>query len=262
MAAIVFDGKVFAQKIEEEVARKVAGMERKPKLVTIYGPEDMGSRVYTKIKANKAEELGIQFEEIQVKNRTNSELRDEISKLNKDKTVDGIMVQVPIEGQDDLIKLIDPKKDVDGLREDSQFIPATVRAVMAILKVAENNTPLRPPLASRGGIAVVGSRGQVGMRLMAQLAVDGYTVWGMDIEDFDPGIILKSDVIISCTGKAGLIKPEMVKEGAVCIDVGYPKGDFDPSTVLGVGFFTPVPGGVGPVTVATLFSNLVKLGYE
>jgi len=246
---MMFDGKVFAAEIEEKIKQKVAGTERAPKLVTIYDPKDTASRIYTNIKAKKAGELGILFEEIQTSDLTAGQIKSEILKLNKDKTVDGIMVQTPIEGQADLIKLIDPKKDADGLRDDSRFIPATVRAVTAILGLSQ--------ISGDKTVAVVGSRGMTGMRVMAQLAAEGYTVWGMDQEDFDSSRLLLADIIISCTGRPGLIKSEMVKEGAVCIDVGYPKGDFEAEVSQKAAFFTPVPGGVGPVTVAMLFANLV-----
>ncbi|MEK7198960.1 MAG: hypothetical protein AAB212_03445 [Bacteroidota bacterium] len=78
----------------------------------------------------------------------------------------------------------------------------------------------------------------------------------MDKEDFDPSTLLRADVIISATGQAGLIKA--VKDGAICIDLGFPKGDFDPELAQKASFFTPVPGGVGPVTVACLFENLLS----
>ena len=81
----------------------------------------------------------------------------------------------------------------------------------------------------------------------------------MDKDDFDPSTLLRADVVISATGQAGIIKPDMIKEGVIAIDVGYPKGDFDPEVAKKASFFTPVPGGVGPVTVAMLFANLLNL---
>jgi methylenetetrahydrofolate dehydrogenase (NADP+)/methenyltetrahydrofolate cyclohydrolase len=81
----------------------------------------------------------------------------------------------------------------------------------------------------------------------------------MDKEDFDPSTLLRADVVVSATGMASLIHGYMVKDGIVAIDVGYPRGDFDPGVAKKASFFTPVPGGVGPVTVAMLFANLVDL---
>lgn len=217
---------------------------RAPKLVTFYNPEDMGSRVYTNIKEKKAKELGILFEKIaNYKLQDINKSKTLVSEYNEDPTVDGIMVQVPMEGQNDLIDLIDPEKDVDGLREDSSYLPATVMAVVEILKSAGN---------TGGEVIVVGNKGQVGKKLTEVLKCGG-----MDKEDWETLRLKNADVIISATGQEGLIKPEMVKNGVICIDVGYPKGDFDFSVSLKASFFTPVPGGVGPVTVAMLFKNLI-----
>ena len=247
--------------LSDEVIELIKLLGRKPKLVTIYDPENEGARKYTEIKEKKAGELGIQFEKFEILNpfasRVKFLINDQITKFNNDKNIDGVMIQLPLidrETDGELCKLIDPKKDVDGLNPSAGsgqvVMPATVRAVIEIL----NNAP-RPPLNLRGGdIVVIGNKGVVGSRLMKELGCQG-----MDKEDFDPSTLLRADVIISATGVPGLIKSEMVKDGVICIDVGFPKGDFDPSIALRAAFFTPVPGGVGPVTVAMLFRNLVEL---
>ena len=231
---MIFDGRRFADKIAEELRVEVAKLSRKPKLVTIVDQDNPASVAYTKLKAEMAKRLGIEFEI--------NDLKSKIKNLSLDNTVDGVLLQLPYPNSDELIRLIDPKKDVDGLRGDSPYKPAVVRAVLEILK----NSP-------RGEVVVVGSKGFVGSRLMKEIP----GAMGMDKGDFDLLALLKADVIISATGRVGLIKPEMVKDGVVAIDVGYPKGDFDPSTALRASFFTPVPGGVGPVTVVMLFKNLV-----
>lgn len=260
MVIMLFDGKVFAREIERQIKLKLAGGDRKYKLVTFYDPDNTGSRVYTNIKAKKAEELGIEFEKVQC-SRFSDQFVSKLKSWNKNSEVNGIMVQLPISEAEKLISLIDVNKDVDGLKEDSVFLPATVKAVMEILnKVA--NTPhsnLSPNLGERGWqvkdrMVVVGNKGEVGKRLVKVLGCVG-----MDKDDFDPKVLKKAEVIISATGQNGLIKPEMVKKGVVCIDVGYPKGDFDPEISKKASFFTPVPGGVGPVTVAMLFANLIRL---
>jgi methylenetetrahydrofolate dehydrogenase (NADP+) / methenyltetrahydrofolate cyclohydrolase len=257
--AIIFDGRMYAAKIEQEVREKVAKMPRKPKLVSILDPNDVGSVVYTNIKKKKAESLGILFESYQLP----VDSYQLINQLNNDENVDGIMIQLPFSDSDNLIKLIDPKKDVDGLREGSEFMPATVRAVMEILNFACTPLSSLPPnLGGRwrqpeGSTAVViGNQGEVGSRLMKYLPEN--TI-GMGRKDFDVEKIKQADIIISCTGSEGLIKPEMISEGVICIDVGYPNGDFVPECAQKAAFFTPVPGGVGPVTVAMLFANLVRI---
>jgi methylenetetrahydrofolate dehydrogenase (NADP+)/methenyltetrahydrofolate cyclohydrolase len=225
------------------------------------------------LKAKKAEELGIQFEKFQFSifpAERDPALQDNfhsisqlINELNKDKSVDGIMIQLPFGGEreNEIVRMIGPKKDVDGLREDSPFVPATVRAVLEILSITSH-----PPLNLRGGVGggdikvvVVGASGEVGMGLMKHLVFSNYHLVGMGKSDFDVEKIKTADVVISCTGQAGLIKSEMVKPGVIAIDVGYPGGDFDPEVAGKAAFFTPVPGGVGPVTVVMLFANLVGI---
>jgi len=240
---------------------------RKPKLVTIYDPENEGARKYTEIKEKKAGELGIQFEKFEILNpfasRVKFLINDQITKFNNDKNIDGVMIQLPLidrETDGELCKLIDPKKDVDGLNPSAGsgqvVMPATVRAVLEILKVAGTPLIFPPKIGGKekGGIVVVGNKGTVGSKLAEYLKCGG-----MDKDDFSPERIREADVVISATGQAGLIKPEMVKPGVICIDVGYPKGDFAPEVAKKAAFFTPVPGGVGPVTVAMLFRNLADL---
>lgn len=250
----IFDGKEFARKIEEEVKARVNQNNRKLKLVSIYDPNNIGSRVYTNIKAKKAEELGILFDKFQITKSNFQTISKYIETANDDDTVNGIMVQTPLENQQELIDLIDPRKDVDGMRDDSPFLPATVRAVLSILETALKTSNSKNQFPNKN-IVVIGNRGEVGKRLTKKLQAIG-----MDKEDFDVEKIKAADAVISCTGQAGLIKADMIKEGTICIDVGYPQGDFDPGAALKAGFFTPVPGGVGPVTVAMLFANLAGIG--
>jgi methylenetetrahydrofolate dehydrogenase (NADP+)/methenyltetrahydrofolate cyclohydrolase len=255
MKVVVFDGREFAdneiKRLRDEVIKIEARLGRKLKLVTIYNPEHGPSRVYTKIKENMAGTIGIEFQKFSIFNLQFS-INDLIIKLNIDKTVDGIMIQMPLLDSDrdkDLRNLISPEKDVDGLNPDSNVMPATVRAVMEILQVAQRHSG-----AKAQSIFIVGNKGLVGARLQKELKCEG-----MDKEDWEPKRLKDAEVIISATGMAKLINGQMVKKGVIAIDVGYPKGDFDPSTLLRASFFTPVPGGVGPVTVAMLFANLVDL---
>ena len=248
---MIFDGRDFAEKeikrLGDEVIKLTEKLGRKPCLATIYNPEDKASRVYTEIKATKANELGIAFEKYSILNIQHS-IIDLIIKLNNDPNVDGIMIQTPLidrETDKNLYEMIEPTKDCDGLNPKSGVVPATVKAVLKIFELARG----------RGRVVVVGQRGLVGKEVLGQIN----NAVGMSASQLDENILRVADVIISATGYKGLIKSEMVKEGAICIDVGYPGGDFDPSCLPRASFFTPVPGGVGPVTVACLFENLVKL---
>jgi len=256
---MVFDGKGFAAEVEEGLRVRADGVAkslgRRPKLVSIYNPLDEPSRVYTTIKSRKAKELGVEFEVYQLDSLPVAQLSELVNKLNSDKGVDGVMIQLPFPKSEDLIPLIDPKKDVDGLREDSRFLPATVRAVLAILGEAKKLSAVSGQLS----VVVVGSKGEVGRRLVTQLhSWPAAQLVEMGKEDFDPGKLSDAQVIISATGQAGLITSDMVRDGVIAIDVGYPKGDFDPGVADKAAFFTPVPGGVGPVTVVMLFANLLE----
>lgn len=228
---VVFDGRKFARKIEEGLPRV------KAKLVVLLDPKNEAGVKYVEMKKRMADRLGVEMRIFD---------KPEIERWNADASVNGIVIQLPFPDSDKLINLIDPKKDVDGLRKDGPFKPAVVRAVMEILGDSLKETPFK-------SVLVVGSRGFVGRRLVKELRCKG-----MDKEDFEPEKIKKADVVISCTGQEGLITGEMVKDGFIAIDVGYPKAEFTKEALAKARFYTPVPGGVGPVTVACLFANLVE----
>jgi methylenetetrahydrofolate dehydrogenase (NADP+)/methenyltetrahydrofolate cyclohydrolase len=252
----IFDGRGFAKKIEEGLPKDTG-----KKLAVIVDSENFAGMKYVEAKRKVGERLGIEFE-IQNSN-DKAQLKLKIQSWNKDDKVGGIMIQMPYPNSQSLIDLIDPSKDVDGLREDSPFLPAAVRAVVEILRHSFNSFKDTPCKRARSilEVAVVGDKGMVGSRLLralpARLSMLALRVVGMDKEDFDPEMIKKADVVISATGQAGLIKPEMVKRGVIAIDVGFPVGDFDLGVAQRAAFFTPVPGGVGPVTVVMLFKNLI-----
>ncbi len=278
MAPIVFNGKEFANKIEIEVRDRVVKLTeklgRRPKLTSIYNPNHEPSRIYTRIKEKKAGEMGIDFVSTPISNSFNpAGLRDLILRLNVGFTVDGIMIQLPLlpdtrDLESEIVELIDSRKDIDGLRPDSYLLPATVRAVIAILDEAMRLTRTVPV-----SLAVVGNKGTVGRRIEIEIEKRGkMIVFGMDREDFDIEKLKTADVVISATGRPGLITRDMVKDppspdglrrgerGVIAIDVGSPQGDFDFASVSPkASFITPVPGGVGPVTVVSLFENLVEV---
>lgn len=214
-----FDGKKFAEEILKDLPR----VHRK--LAVVVDPSNLTGMKYVEMKKKVAKRLGVEFE---------------ITDFKSAQSADAIMIQLPYPNSEELIKQIDPKKDVDGLREDSLYKPAVVRAVLEIIK------------PYTGEVVVVGSRGFVGSRLVKELRCVG-----IDKEDFDPSTLLRADVIICCTGQEGVINGSMVKNGFVAIDVGYPKAEFTEDALAKASFYTPVPGGVGPVTVAMLFKNLL-----
>lgn len=262
MKNIIFDGKGLASEKEKVLTNKVQNLVKRgvtPKLVTILVGNNPASILYTNLKKKAAERIGAVMEVERFGSRVSSNtIIRTINKLNKDNAVHGIMVQFPLPRKFlsfrlQIVKSIDPKKDVDGLLTESAFLPATVKAVLQIIEVAKKEVK-----HDYNKVTVVGASGMVGRPLVKILRELKYTVFTSDINTKDLSKdTLKSDLIISATGKSGLIKESMVKEGVTIIDIGAPKGDVDPNVYKKAAFYTPVPGGVGPVTISCLLENLV-----
>lgn len=274
---IIFDGRGFARRKNEETRRRVAGLLEKgvkPTLASIFSPKDKGSSLYTKIKGEAAQALGIQFRAKEIKDTGDlSVIISEIEKLNNDARVHGILVQKP-SGESDfskedwsrIISTLSPKKDVDGLTPENlglidlgtpRFFPATVASVLAILKESR--------VAIRGkNVVIVGVSEILGKPLAAELTEERATVTAAHRGTRDlAGVLKGADVLVSATGTPNLIKGDMVKPGAIVVDVGSPQGDVVFSEVKDIAsFITPVPGGVGPVTVSCLLENTVKAAEE
>ncbi len=263
---IVFDGKEFAGKKEKLLSYEVAKLQRDgitPKLVSILVGNDSGSKLYLSLKKKAAERIGAILEIRSWKQGAGyGSLMGEIRRLNKDKSVHGVMIQLPFpkiftwDERQEIINTISPKKDVDGMRDDSQFVAPVVKAILQSIEEAREvlNLDLDSKL-----FAVVGANGFVGNKIMKELRTMNYELMGYDIDTKNlGGELVKADIIISATGIPDLILGNMVKEGAVVIDVGSPKGDVEFSEVSKkASFITPVPGGVGPVTIVCLLENLI-----
>lgn len=246
---MIINGVKLAAEQEKRLEKEVLKLKQKgvtPQLAVLVLPGDAAGEIYAGLKQAAAARLGIKFKKIAS--------AEEIGELNRDQTVHGIMIQRPgYKGEKfekewlQLVNTIVPSKDVDGLRDDSPFIQATVRAVEMILTT----------LPLRGGNVLIVGRGMVGKKLSQRLGAE-------NISSRDKDLIKKTkeaDVLISCSGREGLIKT--VKPGAVVIDVGWPKGDVDFKAVEKIArAITPVPGGVGPMTVICLLENLVKAVYN
>lgn len=222
---MIFDGKKFAEEVIAKLPKK------KTKLAIYLDPYNATGARYVEKKIQLAKRLGVEI----VMNRT-------------DGNEDGIVVQLPHPKAKALISQIPLQKDVDGLKDDSPYMPAVVRAVTMIL----NTEDLR--LLKRRKIVVVGSKGFVGGKLLRVLP----GAMGVDKEDFDSLKLQTADIIISATGQKDMITSDMVTDGFIAIDVGYPEAEFTKEALAKSSFYTPVPGGVGPVTVACLFANLLR----
>ncbi len=258
---MIIDGKALALKHEEILTEELADMDIKPTAISLLIGEDPASLMYSNMKQKKAEELGIAFQILQIPDDVTYEaLEEQINKLN-DSSVNGIMIQLPIPekvlGEKDpqtLLDLIEPNKDIDGLNPKSTILPATVRGVISIL----DSLASQDSILEASSFAVVGALGQVGRRLVEELEQKGNQVIQVDekLPESSLDDISDVDVVISCVGEKDLIKPEHIKDGALLIDVGL--GDFQEDCYNKASAYTPVKGGVGPMTIISLMENIVE----
>lgn len=256
---MIFDGKNYAAQKEEILKEKVSTLKIKPKIVSILIGNDQASILYTNLKQKAAKRIGATF--IIKKFPENSipeKIISEIKKNNNNKTVHGIMVQLPLPKEiskfkSKILNAIAREKDVDGLTKNSPYLPATIKAVKEILGFATKDLSYFGKKA-----AVVGAKGVVGSGVVKMLTQGGYKVTECDKDTRDLYAKLTGvDLIVSAAGVPNLIKGEMIKEGVIAIDVASPIGDFDKGVYDRASFVTPVPGGVGPVTISCLLENLV-----
>jgi methylenetetrahydrofolate dehydrogenase (NADP+) / methenyltetrahydrofolate cyclohydrolase len=228
-----------------------------PHLVSIFNGEDKNSMLFTKLKQQKAEELGIIFSPIEIDSSVFLEvLETVIGEFNRDTNCHGILLQLPLPQKlqtntSQLIDLINRKKDVDGLNEDSPFIPATVKGVLSILESESIDL-------SNTSIALVGSEGFIGQQFQRVFNQQDIKYLKIDkvLKNTSLNELKDNDLIISCVGINDLIKPQHLKKDCILIDVGL--GDFDPSCYEIASRYTPKMGGVGPMTIIALMENVVE----
>jgi len=237
-------------------------------MVSLVMETDRSGQLYCRLKAKAAERVGMELVKSEISKTDEKGLGELIQAYNADAKVDGVMIQRPGESWrrwrrwgwerferwwQELVNQIEPGKDIDGLGQESPFVPAAVKAVLTIMEAVK----------AEGKVVIVGSKGMVGRGLMELLAGKA-EVRGVDWQEKDLGKVTRTaEVLISATGKPSLIKAGMVKPGAVVIDVGSPKGDVDFDQVKArARAITPVPGGVGPLTVACLLENLLEAVYS
>lgn len=265
--ATIFNGRAFASEKEISLSNRVLGLKTRnvyPKLASIIIGDDPASKLYVGLKKKAAERIGAELDIYYLKENTKlEEILVLIGTLNVDDTVQGIMVQLPLpetlsDRKSQIVSAISPEKDVDGLQEESDFLHPTSKAVIEILDVAKKD-PDSPFKNVELKVVVVGGTGMVGTPLAKELEIQGYKVIKCDTNTTDlKSVTLQGDVLISCAGVPDLVKGEMVKKGAIVIDVGSPVGDIDFESVEAkASFITPVPGGVGPVTISCLLENLI-----
>lgn len=265
----IFNGKDFAERKLLDLHKKVLDLNTKgifPHLSSIIIGNNKASELYVSLKKKRGEKIGIQVDIYRMPEKTSKEeLFHLIDTLNEDAGVTGIMIQLPIPGElskfkDEILERISEEKDVDGLRKDSKFKHPTAKAVMDILDYALSNDKDHKVITN---VCVVGAKGMVGRSVVKLLKDEGFNVMEGDVETKDlKEKTLSADVVISAVGSMNLITPEMIKDKAIIIDVGSPFGDFEREVEGKSSFFTPVPGGVGPVTISALLENLTLTSFN
>lgn len=276
MTAKIINGRKIAEEIRKKISEEVAELESRykttPNITTIKIGKDPSSELYLKLRDNACKEVGIRSSHLEFsQDVSENKILQSIIKLNNDSNVHGMLIQYPIPSHipsDKLMKTVDSKKDVEGFNPvnmgrtligDEHIIPCTPLAVLTILEY--ENTDLKGK-----DVAIVNHSNVVGKPLAALFLNRNATVsichvFTKDIKRYTT----KADVLVTATGIAKLIAGDHVKENAFVIDVGIVKtedgicGDVDFESVKEkAGKITPVPGGVGPVTIACSLRNMVK----
>ena len=272
----ILDGKKLSEEIKEQLSAKTQELRVKgiiPSLAVILVGDDVASHTYVNAKNNACKSVSIDSCVIKLpKDVSQSVILNEIRELNNDDNIDGILVQLPLPkhiNELEIINAIDPNKDVDGFHPNNVgklsigmdgFIPATPYGILKILQ--KYNIELKGKKC-----VIVGASNIVGKPLSIMLTNLDATVCVCNIFTRDlKSECLRADILFSATGVMHLIKEDMLKDGAVVVDVGINKdangkivGDVDFDNVAKkCSYITPVPGGVGPMTIAMLLSNTIK----
>jgi methylenetetrahydrofolate dehydrogenase (NADP+)/methenyltetrahydrofolate cyclohydrolase len=264
------DGKALAERVRAEVAEEVRELGELG-LATVLLGDDPASDIYIKRKHEAASEIGIATRDQRLSSDTSEdELLELVAQLNGDDAIDGILVQLPLPDHIDearIIRAVEPIKDVDGFHPFNAghlylgrptHVPATPLGVMTLLEEYE--------VELQGANAVVVGRSDIVGKPMAMMLLHAHatvTICHSRTRDLAEQT-RQADVLVVAVGQYGVVSPGDVKEGATVIDVGMNRtdeglrGDVDPAAAEVAGLITPVPGGVGPMTIATLLRNTVR----
>lgn len=274
--ATIMDGKALSLKLKEQMKQRIAQLKQQginPKLVVVLVGDNSASQVYVRNKHKSCGEVGIESEVITMPEQTTQqELLEVVERLNQDETVDGILVQLPLPKQIDektVLRSILPEKDVDGFHPvnvgllsigDECFAPATPSGIIAMFQEYGID------IAGKNCV-VIGRSNIVGKPMAALLLKNNATVTICHSKTENlASYTRRADVVIVATGRRHTLTAEMVKEGAVVVDVGMNRneqgklcGDVDYEEVKEkASFITPVPGGVGPMTITELLENTIQ----
>lgn len=269
---VIIDGKKLAKKIESNIKKEIEEKNIQAGLAVILVGDNPASKIYVDNKKKACADIGIKSESFKLpKNTSEEELLALIKKLNNNKNINGVLVQLPLPNhidKDKIIEAIDPNKDVDGFHplnttklytKEQCFLPCTPEGIMELLKEYQINTKNKKAV-------VVGDSDIVGKPIAELLRQAGAIVETANKETKDLSKLTKeADILVTATGVKNLIKKEMLQPRVVVIDVGIIHegnkvfGDVDFENVKNIAsFITPVPGGVGPMTIAMLIKNCLK----
>lgn len=277
MSAQILDGKAVAQRIKLEIAAQVKSLSRQPGLGTILVGDDPGSVSYVAGKHRDCAEVGIASIRIDLPaTASESEILQAVTQLNNEANCTGFIVQLPLPKGVDAQKVltaVDPSKDADGLHpfnlgnlvlDKPAITPCTPKAILALL------TEYKIELSGKS-VLIIGRGTTVGRPLsilISQKPTNATVTLAHTATKNLPELMKSADVIIAAIGKAHFLKAEMIKNGAVVIDVGITRtesgllGDVDPKVKEVASYFAPMPGGVGPMTRAMLLTNLIELAAK
>jgi len=272
MPAKIIDGKKVAERFLNEVNKKIKESKEKPGLAIVLVGNNPASEIYVNFKEKKAKEVGFYFERYNLnENASQNELLKLIDSLNQNRKIHGMIVQLPLPKHIDEKLVVDsilPHKDADGftpvnlgnlVNDDNRLLPATARACMELIKSTGEK------IEGKNAV-VVGRSTIVGKPTALLLLQENATVTICHSKTKNLAEFTKNaDILVVAVGKPKLIKKDMVKKGAIVIDVGISRtpsgivGDVDFENVKEIaGYITPVPGGVGPMTIAMLLDNTLK----
>lgn len=281
MTAIPIDGKAIAEGVRARVARDVALLKAQhnviPGLAVVLVGDDAASSVYVKTKARQARAVGVKSQQFLLPGYVGeTELLRLIEQLNGDDSIDGILVQLPLPGHIDrwrVLEAIDPSKDVDGFHPYNvgrlaagrpALVPCTPLGIVHLIKTVVSDL-------NGLDVVIIGRSNIVGKPLAVLLGDAGCTVTGAQLQTRNlPELCRKADIVVSAAGSAGLVRGDWLKPGAIVIDVGINRAIDSTGAIKLVGdvafaeatrrasYITPVPGGVGPMTVAYLLANTLN----
>lgn len=267
---MIIDGRVIAKKLELKLKEEVSSFGRPLRLDVILVGDDKASAQFVTIKEKFGQSIGIEVRRHEYEAEVSEgDLIDLITRLNNEEKTSGIIIQLPLPthlNSEALVNLISPHKDVDALGKEARVLSPVVGAVQEILEQSQVSLENKK-------VVVLGQGKLVGRPIAVWLTQVGAKVETADKDTKNvPELLQTAEIIVTGIGQPHFIKPEMIKDGVVLIDAGTSDlpagrqgrrgglaGDADPSCAARCAVFTPVPGGVGPITVAKIFENLLAL---